>query len=327
MADTATLHRQFRELGPLAVPGLLFVVLLAAVALRSPTLFTGAGLAGAILVSAPLILATLALTPIVMAGRGSVDLSVGPLLGFINVTLVAWLVGNGITNPVVIFAWAMGLGAAWQVLQALVIIHVRVAPIIVALSGYLVLSGVNLMIMSRPGGLAPDWMMGWGGGTATSVFSPVFFLVVAALLLWALVRQTGFYTQLRMVGSDERMAYTSGVRIGAVRILAHLLGGVFVGLAAIAYTALISSGDPTQAATYTLQAVTALVLGGASLAGGRGGAIGSLLGALNIFLISYLLGSFNFGMMSGFVTQLAFGLILVASLLISVFTTNRRAAT
>lgn len=314
------------KLGPLTVPVSMFVVLVAAVAIRSPGLYTTTGFANAVLVAAPLILATLALTPILMAGRGAVDLSVGPLLGFLNVTLIAWLSGNGITNPVVFFAWALGMGAAWQVLQALVIIHVRVAPIIVSLAGFLTLSGINLLIMSRPGGVAPDWMMSWGGGLQSSVFSPIFFLVVAALALWAVVSRTGFHTQLRMVGSDERMAYTSGVRIDLVRLLAHVLGGIFVGLAAIAYTALISSGDPTQGSTYTLQAVTAVVLGGASLSGGRGGAIGSLLGALNMFLISYLLGTFNFGAMSGFVTQMAFGLILVASLLVNVFTAGRPAA-
>ncbi|MFP3802931.1 ABC transporter permease subunit, partial [Paraburkholderia sp. SIMBA_027] len=84
---------------------------------------------------------------------------------------------------------------------------------------------------------------------------------------------------LCLTGADERMAYTSGVRVDVVRMLAHIAGGRFTGLAALSYTALVSSGDPTQGSTYTLQAVTALVLGGANLAGGRGGALGSTLGA------------------------------------------------
>jgi ribose transport system permease protein len=308
----------------LFVPGALFLVLLVGAVVLAPALFTVNGLAGAILVATPLILSTLALTPIVMAGRGSVDLSVGPLLGFINVTLISWLVGNGVTNPLAIIGWAIGLGAAYQLLQALVIIYVRVAPIIVSLSSFLVLSGVNLMVMSRPGGVAPDWMLSWGAGT--SILSPVLLLLVAAYVLWAVLRQTTFYSNLRMTGADERMAYTSGVQVDLVRIIAHVVGGVFVGLAALGHTALISSGDPTQGSTYTLQAVTALVLGGANLAGGRGGVLGSTLGAINMFLISYLLSTFSFGTVSGFVTQMAFGLILVGSLLINVFLTGRKAA-
>ena len=292
--------------------------------LRSPHLFTSAGLAGAVLVAAPLILCTLALTPIVMAGRGSVDLSIGPMMGFINVTLITWLTASGVTHPVWIFGWAILTGMALQLLQALIILKVRVAPIIVSLSGYLVLAGVNLMIMPRAGGLAPDWMMSWGAGT--SILSPVSFIVLAALGLWALFRLSAFHTHLRLTGADERMAYTSGVPTETIRIGAHLLGGVFVGLAAVSYTALISSGDPTQGSTFTLQAVTALVLGGASLAGGRGGATGSVLGALNMFLIANLLATFNFGMVSGSATKLAFGLILILSLLVNVLSLRRTAA-
>ena len=62
------------------------------------------------------------------------------------------------------------------------------------------------------------------------------------------------------MGSDEKSAYTSGVRIYLVRIGAHIIGGVYAALAAIAFTGLIGSGDPTQGTTYTLMAVTALVL-------------------------------------------------------------------
>ncbi|PDS66195.1 sugar ABC transporter permease [Rhizobium anhuiense] len=308
----------------LVVPCLLFVVQILLAAILSPRLFTVDGIGGAILVVTPLVLTTLAITPIVIAGRASVDLAVGPLLSFINVTLIAWLVGNGITNPVAVISWVVGVGAAYQLIQALIIIYVRVAPIIVTLSGFLVLSGVNLMVMSSSGGVAPDWMMSWGAGT--SIFSPVLGLLIAAFAIWAIIRRTAFFTHLRMTGADERMAYTSGVRVNLVRIAAHILGGVFVGLAALSYTALISSGDPTQGSNYTLQAVTALVLGGANLAGGRGGALGSTLGALNMFLISYLLSVFSFGSVTGFVTQMAFGLVLMTSLLINVVMTNRRVA-
>lgn len=318
------MKRFFARNPHLSVPAVLFVVLVLLAALRSPNLFTSAGLSGAILVAAPLILCTLALTPIVMAGRGSVDLSVGPMMGFINVTLISWLVGHGVTHPVLIFGWAILAGVALQLVQVLIILKVRVAPIIVSLSGYLVLAGANLMIMSRASGLAPDWMMSWGAGT--SILSPVTFILIGTLALWALLRTRAFHTHLRLTGADERMAYTSGVPTEMVRIGAHLLGGIFVGLAAICYTALIASGDPTQGSTFTLQAVTALVLGGASLAGGRGGATGAVLGALNMFLISNLLATFNFGMVSGSANKLAFGLILIASLLVNVLTMRRAAA-
>jgi len=120
-----------------------------------------------------------------------------------------------------------------------------------------------------------------------------------------------------MMGYDERAAWTSGVRINIVRVGAHVIAGLFAGLAALCYTALIASGDPSQGTNLTLTAVTALVLGGVSLAGGRGGVTGALLGALNLWLIGYVLATFNFGAIQAFVTQMSYGIILVLSLLLT----------
>lgn len=299
----------------LLMPITLFFALLTLAVLRSPSLMTSYGLGAAVIVATPLILATYALMASVIAGRGTVDLSIGPLIGFINVTLIQLHGLGAIASPIAVFLYAMAAGAAYQLVFALIVVHVRVQPIIVSLSGYLALSGINLVILPRPGGLAPAFMAEWGYGE--TVFSPVLFILLAATGAWLLFTSTAFYTHLRLMGSDERAAYTSGVRIGVVRIGAHLISGAFAGLAAIAFTALISSGDPSQGTTYTLIAVTALVLGGASLGGGRAGAFGSALGAINLYLITFVLATFNFGAVQSFVTNLAYGAVLVVSLLLT----------
>ena len=300
----------------LIVPIVIFFLLLIFAVIRGPYLVSSTGFGGLIIVVAPLILATYALTVIVMAGRAGVDLSIGPLIGFINVGMIQ-LIGIGfIESPIAIFLYAIGVGIAYQILMALIIVFVRVQPIIVSLSGYLSLVGLNLIIMPRPSGLAPDWMYSWGAGT--SIFSPVLVILIVATAGWYLLAQTAFWGNLKMMGSDERATYTSGVNVNMVRIGAHVVGGIYAGLAAITFTSLISSGDPSQGTTYTLMAVTALVLGGANLAGGRGSAFGALLGSLNIFLITFALSTFNFGKMQSFITDMSYGLMLVVSLLISI---------
>lgn len=299
----------------LFVPIALFFALLITAALRHPSLISSAGVGGAVIVVTPLILATYAIMAIAIAGRGTVDLSIGPLIGFLNVTLVQLFGQELLESPIEFFAYAIIVGMLYQLLMGLIIVFVRVQPIIVSLSGYLALSGINLVIMARPGGTAPDWMGPWGAGT--SIWSAVMVILVLATLAWLLFSTTAFYGHLRLMGSDERAAFTSGVRITLVRLGAHLIAGAYAGLAAITYTSLIGSGDPTQGTTYTLIAVTALVLGGTSLAGGRGGVIGSLLGALNIYLITDVLGTFNFGAVQSFVTDLSYGVILVISLLLT----------
>ena len=298
------------------VPILLLFLLLIIAVLRSPNLISPAGIGSAVIVMAPLALATYALMALAIAGRGTVDLSVGPLMGFINVTLVVLYGAGALESPITFFLYAIFVGVAYQLLMAFIIIYVRVQPIIVALSGYLALSGINLVILPRPGGTAPEWMSSWGLGT--TIYSPILVILVLSTAAWLVFTSTAFYGHLRLMGSDERAAYTSGVRITIVRLGAHCISGVFSALAALTYTALIGSGDPTQGTTYTLISVTALVLGGTSLAGGRGGVIGSLLGALNLFLIGYVLATFSFGAVQGFVTDLAYGLILVLSLLLTV---------
>ena len=75
------------------------------------------------------------------------------------------------TSPIAVFAYALAAGVAYQVVFGLIVIWVRVQPIIVSLSGFLALSGINLVILPRPGGAAPEWMSGWGAGT--SIFAPV----------------------------------------------------------------------------------------------------------------------------------------------------------
>ena len=299
----------------LLMPITLFFALLAFAVLRSPNLMTSAGIGAAIIVATPLILATYALMASAISGRGTVDLSIGPLIGFVNVTLIQLQAAGVLENPIVVFLYAMAAGALYQFIFALIVIYVRVQPIIVSLSGYLALSGINLVILPRPGGMAPAFMAEWGYGT--SIFSPILVILLIASAAWLLFTTTAFYTHLRLMGSDERAAYTSGVPITTVRIGAHLISGCFAGLAAICFTALISSGDPSQGTTYTLIAVTALVLGGASLAGGRGGVFGSALGAINLYLITFCLSTFNFGAVQSFVTNLAYGTILVVSLLLT----------
>jgi ribose transport system permease protein len=299
----------------LLVPIALIAVLLSTAVIRGPNLVTPSGVGSAIIVAAPLILATFALMVLAVAGRGTVDLAVGPLLAFINVVIVKLATAGYLASPIATFIVAIGLGMAYQLLFALIIIFVRVQPIIVALSGFLALTGINLVILPRPGGSAPEFMMGWGSGT--SIFSPVLLIIVLAMLGWYLFTATTFYSNLKMMGYDERAAWTSGVKTDIVRIGAHLIAGIYVALGALCYTALISSGDPTQGQNMTLTAVTALVLGGVALSGGRGSVTGALMGAVSLWLISYVLATFNFGAIQAFMTQMVYGVILVLSLLLT----------
>jgi len=299
----------------LMVPIFIFFSLLILALIRSPILISQSGIGSAIILSAPLILTTYALTFIVMAGRGGVDLSIGPFMGFINVSSIQLYAHGYLQTSIGWFIYAIAMGLIWQFFYALIVVYVRVSPIIVALAGYLAFTGINLVILSRPGGIAPDWLIPWGEGF--TIFNEVFLLLILATILFYIITHTAFWGHLKLMGADERAAFTSGVKINWVRIVAHLIAGIFAALSAICFTALVGSGDPIQGTKYTLLGVTALVLGGASLVGGRGGAFGAILGAGNLYLINYILVTFRFERLQSFVSDLSYGAVLVIALLVS----------
>jgi ribose transport system permease protein len=323
---TSSLGHVLRRQTSLATPFALFVVLLIISAVRGPHLFTSDGLAGAIVAAAPLVLATVALTVIAIAGPAGVDLSIGPLMTFLNIGIVLGLTKVGLTGPVEVFAFAIGLGIVLEVAMGALVAVIRLSTVIVTLAAYLILDGLNTVILPQPGGLAPDWLSNWSSGS--SILSPALYVLIAAFALWAILSRTTFFRNVRLMGGNDRTAFVSGLRLTPTRLGAHAIAGVFAGIASVMYTGLIGSADPSAGTTFTLSAVTALILGGASLAGGRASALGSVLGAVDIYLISYVLVTFNFGLNASYMVQLTTGTVLVFALLVggllAVMTVRRR---
>lgn len=301
-----------RPVAALSTPGILLLLLLAASAVVSPDLFSLSGLGGALGDAAPLILSVLAIMPVALSAPAAIDLSIGPLIVFVNVGIVHWLVPAGIGGPLPVFVFAILAGVAFEVLQGVVINVVRLQPVIVTLSGYLVLGGLNLIVLPQAGGTVPYWLGTLG--SPTTIFAPALVVVAACFVGWTLLARTAFARNLRLVGGNERAAFVSGVRLTATRLGAHAVAGAIAGVAGVMLSGLLQSADPTAGSSQTLMAVTALVVGGVSLSGGQGRALGAFLGAVDVFLIGNVLGTFQLGEASSFVTQVAYGVILVAAI-------------
>ncbi|MBD8554374.1 ABC transporter permease [Rhizobium sp. CFBP 8762] len=281
---------------------LLFVVLLVINIVLNPARFSPTNWLSVLGLAAPLLLASLAVTIPFLAGRGSIDVSVGPLMGLINVIIVQVLITSaGIGSPVVLVAAALVLGLASGVLNGFLAAILRIQPIVATLSTYLIYAGLTLVILPSPAGTVPAWLSAFSGWLS-------FIPVGAAVVIWLIIRRLPYYDLLMAVGSDDRAAYTSGVNVPAVRFTAYVLAGLFAGLAALSLTGLIGSGDPNIGPGYTLIAIAAVALGGVSLAGGVGGMTAAFLGAADIFLLQSMLTAFN---VSTFVLQMTYGIVLV----------------
>lgn len=292
----------------------LLVVLLVVNAFLNPARLAPAGILTTLGLAAPLMLAALATTPSILSGGGGIDISIGPMIGFINVVMVTFLFGNGIESPIVAIPLILALGGLLGAVNGFLVAYVRLQPIVATLGTYLVFFGVTPWIQPRPGGDAPEWLLRLGDDFA---FVPLVFVGV----LWFAIWRTPLYAYLMAIGGSAKAAYTSGVEVARVKLLAYALGGVIAAVAAFALTALIGSADPNIGPPITLKAIAAVALGGVSLAGGRGGFIGAGVGALVIFSLELALTGTG---ASTFVLQMIFGLVLVAAVLFNALVARRR---
>jgi ribose transport system permease protein len=286
----------------------LLVVLLVINLFLNPARFAPSAWGTLIGLAAPLIGAALASAPVILGGRGGIDISVGPLMGFVNAIVIqALFLTAGISSPFILVPAALLVGGLIGAINGFMTTVIRIQPIVATLGTYLVLSGVTLTILPAPVGPAPDWLKALAGS-----YSILPLAVIA--LAWWLIRRLPYYDLLMAIGSDDRAAYTAGVDVTRVRFIAYVISGVFAGMAGLMLTALIGSADPNIGQTYTLIAIAAVALGGVSLAGGRGGLIGAAIGAIDIFLLQSVLTSFN---VSTYVLQIAYGAILVAAVILT----------
>lgn len=286
----------------------LFFVLLVANLLTTADSFTPSNLPSTLGLAAPVILAAFAVTPTLLVGNGGIDLSVGPLMGLVNVLVVYELVERaGLANPVVVIVLALVAGAAVGLVNGVLVAYVRIQPIVATLGTYLICAGLTVSLLSTPGGQVPGWL-------ADLADRASFVPIAVVLAVWWGLTRLPFHEQLMATGDDERAAFTSGIDTSRMRVAAYVLGGVFAAVAGLSLSAVLGSADPNVGPSYTLTGIAAAALGGVSLAGGRGGLLRALVGALTLFLLQNLLTYLH---VSPFLLQVAYGAVLVVAVAVN----------
>ncbi len=254
-------------------------------------------------------LALVAVAQTIVVLSGGLDLSVGAVMTLVNAIASEFLSGSPIRIAVGVMI-CLATGAGFGFLNGIIVVYGRIQPIIATMATGAIAIGLALIIRPAPGG-SVDGDLSWAmtnslfdfaetygffhDGTAPwfQVIAPIpmAFVVVLVLVLgvWVPFRRTVVGRTLYAIGSAEGSAYMSGLPIEKARILAFTLSGFFAGCAGLYLAIQTSSGnaDIVQAGTYTLNSIAAVVLGGTSLLGGVGGAIGSVIGACLLRLISF----------------------------------------
>jgi ribose transport system ATP-binding protein len=214
------------------------------------------------------------------------DLSIGPLAG-LAVVLASFLLPSGASQSALIFgAIAIVLICGlYGLFQAALIILLRMSSVVVTLASFIGLQGVSLLLRPQPDGMIDSAI---GDLMSTSILGiPVgaLFTVLAIMGLEWLLKRSSIGRQLRAIGSLEAAARKLGVSYARTVLVAFGASGLLTGVGALMLASQIGIGSPLTGVDFTLMSITAVVLGGSSIAGGRGSFISTLMGAVMVQLM------------------------------------------
>ena len=232
-------------------------------------------------------LALVAFGQLLVMAVGGIDLSVGPLMGTL-VVVGSFFFGAGASIPDQVLGWGLivALAAAVGFVNWLLSDVVKMGAVIATLATFTALQGLSLTLRPIPNGLIDSGLI--ESITMRIGPIPVLFLVV---VLVAIVAEYIFFRtllgmSLRGVGSKREAARIVGVKPRRANLIAHVMCSLFAAAASVPLMAQIGIGDAAAGTDYTLISIAAIVIGGASIFGGRGSFIGALLGALLIVLLN-----------------------------------------
>lgn len=262
--------------------GLLVAVLIFTKLIQPSYGVTGVqGLAISVL---PLALAAVAQAIVIISG--GIDLSIGSMMAFTSVVAASQMKGQGEEFGVAVVVGVLLLGLALGAVNGALVVITRVPDIVVTLAMSFVWAGAALLVLRTPGGGSADWLRDLVKGSLGNEWIPrsAVVLVVIVAAIWIPVRRSRLGLSFYAAGSSQLAAFRSGVSIGRTKVSAYVLTGLFSAIAGLSLTASTGIGTPVPG-PYTLQSVAAVVLGGVSLAGGRGGVFGPLVGVVILSLI------------------------------------------
>jgi ribose transport system permease protein len=233
----------------------------------------------------PYAFATAGMAIVVLAG--GIDLSIAAVMAVIGVTSAVLMTGASDADAFWIVPFVLLIGAGMGAINGALIVLSRVPDIVVTLAMLFVWQGVALLVLNAPGGAAIPWLKDLiVGGVPGVPLLPksLVILLIWVLIVWVPIRRSKLGLMIYAVGSDSLAAYRSGIPVGAVRIAAYALAGLFAGLAGLSLTLSTGIGEPIPG-PYLLTSVAAVVLGGVALTGGRGGILGPILAVFILRLL------------------------------------------
>lgn len=317
MSLTSALARTHVRIESLAV----LIVLAIAMSLISPVFLSFSNFFNILLATATYGILAIGATFVISAA--GIDLSLGSVLGLASVTGAALVINGGLPWPFAILG-CLGAGAGAGAVNGLIITRGRVPAFIVTLGMLGIARGLALIISAGRGiyGLPPELLF-LGQARPLGVPSPVYILVAVALVSHYILAHTPFGHHTLALGDNENAARATGINVQRQRMWLYTISGLMAGIAGLVFTARVNTGDPTAGLNYELLAITAAIIGGTNLFGGRGSILGTIIGAL---IMGVLQNGLNLLAVQAYYQQMAIGAVLIAAVWFDQMRTRGRSA-
>jgi ribose/xylose/arabinose/galactoside ABC-type transport system permease subunit len=252
---------------------------------------------------------------------GGVDLSFGSIIALSAVVLALLLEAGA--PPVVAAAGAIGLGVMTGVASGLLVTRLRLMPFIVTLGMMGILRGAAKGLASeQPIYPEPTWLNDLMLLSSRFLPGGVWIMLVMAVVVAGVLRYTRFGRHIFAIGSNESTARLCGVAVDRTKVWIYAVGAGFAGLAGVLQFSYLTGGDPTTAVGLELNIIAAVVIGGASLSGGRGTVLGTMVGALIMTVVNNGCTKLE---MSNWVQEIVTGGIIVAAVTLDQYRRGRSA--
>ena len=253
---------------------------------------------------------------IVSAG---IDLSVGSVAA-LSATVLAWSATQHGVPVFLAVILAIATGIAAGLVNGFLIAYGKLPPFIATLAMLSVARGLSLVISQGSPIAFPDSVSHLGDTLGGWLPVPVLVMIVMGLVAAFILGRTYIGRSMYAIGGNEEAARLSGLRVSRQKLAIYALSGVFAAAAGIVLASRLSSAQPQAADGYELDAIAAVVIGGASLAGGTGKASGTLIGAL---ILAVLRNGLNLLSVSAFWQQVVIGVVIALAVLLD--TVRRKA--
>ncbi|GAB0119994.1 ABC transporter permease [Acidisoma sp. 7E03] len=244
---------------------------------------------------------------------GGIDLSVGSIVGLAGVVAALFAQNDGALTCAEAIGLGVLAGAAIGAFNGLLVAFARVPPFVATLGNMTVASGLAFVASDgQPiSGLSDQFLA--LSGTIYGISIPVAVMVVVVLIAWVILARTKFGMHIYAVGGNPHAARVAGVNLRANRFAVYTISGLLAGVAGVILAARATAGIATNGTGYELNAIAAAVIGGISLAGGRGSIIGTVFGFLIIGVLDNGLNIIN---VSPFYQLIVKGLIIIGAVFI-----------